>query len=93
MIRKLFDRLRENSGLHPVNETWDAFVLDAVSRGDVERIDQYTAKVGGVSVWVENYPYAFGYPSQPEIGVLPKLSTRRALFQALVLATIKGAKA
>lgn len=86
MIREFFYRLlrpRHWLRAYPTSLTWDAFVLRAIASGDVERICDYTAKVGGVMVWVANFPYGYGrrYPGE----VLPRASTVDLLADALAV--------
>lgn len=46
----------------PFSEEWDEFLRAEIPNG-VKRLDDYYVEIGGLSVWVENYPYAFGRPS------------------------------
>jgi hypothetical protein len=51
---------------------------------NIEIIDSYTAKINGVQVWINNYPYAFGnlWPSNYK-EVLPSPLTRLKLKRIL----------
>lgn len=72
---------------YPTSLVWDAFVLRAIAAGDVRRIDEYHAMVGGKDVWVQNYPYAYGAPYPGE--VLPSARTVDLLAEALAVAAVE----
>lgn len=78
--------------LHPYSAEWDAFLSSAIEAGDVKLVDEYRAEVGGVAVWIANYPHAFGKPFRG-LEVLPSLQTRERLHKACVSALVVGAKA
>lgn len=70
--------------LYTYSPSWDAFILKAISNGDVWRGGPHIALVGGRDVWVANYPYAFG---KPEPGcVRPSRRTIELLRDALAVA-------
>lgn len=71
---------------YPTNMFWDRFVAEAISRGEVEAESPCRAKVGGVSVWVGNWPYAYGYPyNVPGLSeVMPTVATRKRLRDMLM---------
>lgn len=90
MLREFFFRLiRPAHWLrnYPTSLAWDAFVLRAISEGNVFRVDKYTACVGGKTVWVGDYPFSYGAPYPGE--VMPRASTVVLLAQALALAPTK----
>ena len=64
------------------NKDWDQFVLNAIASGQIQRFDEYHAKVDGVLVWVKNYPYAYGTPDFAD--VMPSARTVDLLFAALL---------
>ena len=68
----------------PTSLAWDAFILRAIAEGRVHRIDQYTAMVGGKTVWVSSYPFGYGSPHPGN--VMPRASTVVLLAEALALA-------
>lgn len=82
--------LTSDSDQYPYSAEWDAFISEAMDAGDVQFVDEYTVIVKGVSVWIANYPYAFGKPHRG-IAVLPSLETRERLHKYCVTALIKGA--
>lgn len=43
----------------PTNMKWDATLNAALDRG-VDSIGYCVANVGGIDVWIENWPYAYG---------------------------------
>ncbi len=68
---------------HPTSLAWDAFVLRAISAGEVRRLREHVAHVGGKAVWVGNYPYAYGSPYPGE--VMPRARTVDLLAEALAV--------
>jgi hypothetical protein len=73
------------------SKSWDAFVLRAISRGDVCHETNCTARVGGRLVWVENYPYAAGTPHSPSVNVSPSAKTIDLLIEALAVSPARKA--
>lgn len=39
---------------------WDAVLNSALNTGALERVDKYTCMIGGIEVWIANYPYSYG---------------------------------
>lgn len=77
----------------PYSKSWDGFVLRAIASGDVENCNAYTAKVGGKTVWVGNFPYAYGTPYPYPGNVRPSARTVFLLAEALAVADTKGGAA
>lgn len=71
---------------YPTSTAWDAFVLGAISRGDVSRRTSNRAKVGGKVVWVGTYPYSYGAPYDGE--VMPSARTVDLLAEALAVSGV-----
>ena len=75
----------------PTNLVWDEFVSKAIDEDRVKAISQHYAAIGGMRVWIENYPYAYGRP----VGVaglsniLPTVKTRKKLRAALMDMALK----
>lgn len=42
-------------------------------------MNEYYIRLGGIEVWVENWPYAYGNPYSPKMRVLPTMKTRKRL--------------
>jgi len=69
----------------PTSEEWDRVLNELLDKYGVTSVNQYTARVGNLEIWVCNYPYSFGHthnsvfrPEQPSLynNVLPKVKTR-----------------
>ena len=58
MLGKIF-RFFFWGSLYPVSETWDLIVRDRMERFEFEIINQYEAKLGDLTLWIANYPYAY----------------------------------
>lgn len=59
---------------------WDELLNKALDQHGVERNSSHTAKVGLLTVWVSNWPYAYGSAYRPhERDFLPSIATRRRL--------------
>lgn len=37
----------------------DEIINRLLDKGEIESIDRYTCNISGVTVWIENYPYAY----------------------------------
>ena len=80
----------ETRGLYPVSEEWDAALNRALDKHKVEFVSRYTARIGGMTLWVANYPYASGRPyGSIELDILPRRSTRKRLQHAVIAAATK----
>ena len=69
----------------PTNLKWDATLNEALDRG-VDSIGYCVAKVGGIDVWIENWPYAYGshYRAFDSLDrPLPTIKTRLRLRAAI----------
>lgn len=59
---------------------WDELLNKALDEHGAERNSSHTAKVGPLTVWVLNWPYAYGSPhGLHERDCLPSVATRRRL--------------
>ena len=70
---------------NPTNFDWDDKLNDLLDKNTVliSRTG-YSANIGGVEVWIKNYPYAYGSPyGRWEMDVLPSISTRKRLRKAV----------
>ena len=78
---------------YPTDWDWDAALNGALDRHEPV-MGFCTAKVGGFTVWVANWPYAYGSPTTKsgarDIPILPSVATRKRLRRAIILAHIKG---
>lgn len=89
--RRLMDfRAAENNGSpRRAHRSWDAELNALLDEHGIERCRRCVATIGGVEVWIANWPYAFGAkhgptPDIPEVvekwhEPLPSMSTRRRL--------------
>ena len=69
---------------------WDRELRRMLDKGDkIVIVDNYYVKIGGVEVWVENYPYAYGRPNGIEIR--PSRSTVLRLHDAVLVVHLKNA--
>lgn len=65
---------------YPTDRVWDAILCQAIDLFGVTVEDQFTCKVGPFTVWIENWPYAYGYSWRLQGSrVLPMVRTRRKL--------------
>jgi hypothetical protein len=64
---------------------WDAQLRQLMQEHGVRRIDNCTADVGGVTIWIKNYPYGFGKRFMSPLNGLPIPApiTRRRIIEAL----------
>jgi len=60
---------------------WDKALSEALDDGIVHRFSARGVRVGNLNVWVSNWPHAYG--SKYMLGVLPKVSTRKRLREAV----------
>lgn len=72
------------------SEEWDALLNRLLDTHSVQVADDCTVKIGPVSVWVANYPYAYARPYKPHsIDVMPSGATlarfRRAEMRARLI--------
>jgi hypothetical protein len=73
---------------------WDGHLNDLLNSYPVEIVTSHVAKVGGVHVWISNFPYAYGSPYRPiEFDVLPCVKTRKRLRSLVFAALIRGGRA
>lgn len=59
------------------------------SKSPVTVVDSYTAKLANMELWIENYPYAYGYLRNPEIKELPSARVRAKLNKYITKAALK----
>jgi len=49
--------------LYPYSRSWDIKLNEMLDReNSVEVVSEFWARVGGIDVWIGNYPYAYGNP-------------------------------
>ncbi len=58
VILRIYAWFAINYQQYPYNEQWDKIFSDLLDNHDFTEITMYNAKLGGVSVWVANTPYA-----------------------------------
>ncbi len=78
---------------HPTSKTWDRILNDLLDKHEVviSSNSRLTVTIGGIEVWVGNYPYAYGSPYEHQM--LPKVATRMRLEECVLKAIVKGVKA
>lgn len=85
----------ESTGGEPVVcEKWTRELNHLLDRHEILRCDEYTARIGGVDVWIANWPHSFGdqcldrRPDIPDICQppyrIPDMPTRNRLRDAVV---------
>lgn len=60
---RLFRILRPNFWFqnYPTCDNYSNEIENLIDNyADVEVLDEFTAKIGGKKIWIENYPYAYG---------------------------------
>lgn len=70
--------------LYPTCRNWDALLNEALDHG-ITSLGPHTADIGGVKVWVANWPYAYGSPYRGfgSGDRLPTVRTRQRLRAAV----------
>lgn len=63
------------------SRSWDVALNKALDLG-VTSVDAHEAQVGPFTVWVSNYPYAFGYNRADPLEAVPFVKTRIRLAKA-----------
>lgn len=61
------------------NWEWDKIVRKALSTGDIKYVNRHKAQIGGIPIWIENYPYAYGGHYNNKSGVYINPSRRTCL--------------
>jgi hypothetical protein len=60
---------------YPYSKDWDQKLRSMIESHRFEADDQYTARLGGMDIWIENHPYA---SFRPDDGKLPRVTPSRA---------------
>ena len=64
---------------------WDRVLNGLMDRYPVEKVEQHTCQIGGATVWIGNFPYAYGHLYAPAtLLVLPTVATRLRLRRACI---------
>lgn len=61
---------------------WDMKLNQLLDQHEFTEIGEYTARLGPIVVWIENYPYASFSPYSPAAGTVSVLPTRETAFRA-----------
>ena len=85
---------------YPIDDDWDRalaaamFLVEHDAR-PLEILNAFEVRIAGLDVWVENWPYAFGYPATAPGGtrVLPRRNTALALRKLVVMTQVQEAAA
>ena len=71
----------------PPNEEWDGELNKMLDNPEFGRIDSHTCNLNGKTIWIENFPYAYGSPWANHRyhgkDILPKRRTILKLYDAL----------
>lgn len=67
---------------YPTDWEWDATLNRLLDTHD-PKPGYMTVSLGGVDVWVSNWPYSYGYPYTPRMDGLPSVATRKRLRAAI----------
>lgn len=66
---------------YPVCREWDRVLNRLIDNFEVKVINEYYADIGGVEVWIRNYPYGYGAPE--DLKCLPLRATRKRLYDRI----------
>src|SRR5688572_20466057 len=69
---------------NPYCAAWDKKLNQLMACRNFEKVDNFTAKIGGHTVWIENHPYASFTPQDFGIHVRPSRSTILAAHDKLI---------
>lgn len=73
--------------LNTYSKEWDQILNKMLDDGcDIKNINGYTATVGGVHLWIGNYPYSYGCPNNMDLR--PSRKTIFRLRSAIISAVI-----
>jgi hypothetical protein len=72
----------------PTSNAWDKVLRAAFRKHGLVLVDDHEAKVGPFTIWVSNYPYAFGNDRRDPLGRLPRVWTRILLRRAIERAQV-----
>ena len=74
----------------PTCPVWDAVVNKALEQYGVTEADQHSCRIGPLTVWVANWPYAYGkdYSGSFPSNYLPKVATRKKIRDAVRVAML-----
>ena len=73
---------------HPYSKHWDIKLNEMLDKeNNVKIVSDFTARVGGMDVWIGNYPYAYGNPKT--LDIRPSRATIERLHKAVIKALIK----
>ena len=73
--------------LYPFSKDWDRWLNKKMESEDFSDITKFTAKLGGVEIWVANHPYASLRPYKLEIR--PSRATILRAHRKLVVDSLK----
>lgn len=62
--------------LYPSDKAWDDELNAALDKYGIKKINEYTCQVGPHTIWISNWPYAFGYNYNTLHIRLPLVKTR-----------------
>ena len=52
--------------MYPYSSLWDKYLSDLLEKHDFECVTKHTAKIGGITVWIANYPHTCFFPYESE---------------------------
>ena len=73
---------------YPYSRKWDIMLNEMLDKEDnIKIISECTARVGGIDVWICNYPYGYGIPRI--LDVRPSRATIERLQEEIIRTSIK----
>lgn len=63
---------------------WDAILNALLDAYEPENVTAHTCRLGGVEIWIQNWPYQYGYQREPASRALPMVRTRKRLRKRLI---------
>jgi len=68
---------------YPYSKEVDLFMIDLLDNYDFENIQQHTACLGGVKIWIENIPYACMWIYQGDCNILNLRPSRKTVYRGV----------
>ena len=73
---------------YPYSRQWDDKLNEMLDKeNNVRVINEFRADVGGIKVWIGNYPYAYGNPEL--VDIRPSRATIERLHKAVIKSVLE----